>query len=219
MWEVLKAPSINRGVTTLDKSPTWMDKIITFIRDGVLPEDELEAERVQRRARWFAYHEGQLYEKSFTHPLLRCLTPKEGDYVLRETHRGACGSHQGTRTIAAKALRAGYYWPTMREDASAMVRKCKECQMHANLPHQAASTLTTIQAPLPFDMWGMDLLGLFPPASRQRRFLLVVVDYFTKWVDAAPLASITDKQVQQIIWQHLITRFGVPRILILDNGR
>ncbi|XP_010678169.1 uncharacterized protein LOC104893734 [Beta vulgaris subsp. vulgaris] len=58
MWEVLKAPNMNRGVTTLDRNPTWMDKIITFIRDGVLPEDELEAERVRRQARWFAYHEG-----------------------------------------------------------------------------------------------------------------------------------------------------------------
>ncbi|XP_057247305.1 uncharacterized protein LOC130589767 [Beta vulgaris subsp. vulgaris] len=219
MSEILRAPSINKAVNTLDRSPTWMDKIIAFIRDGNLPDNELEAERIRRRARWFVYHEDQLYKKSFTHPLLRCLTPGEGDYILQETHRGSCESHQGARTITAKALRAGYYWPTMREDASTMVRKCKECQMHANLPHQAASTLTTIQAPLPFDMWGMDLLGPFPPASGQQRFLLVAVDYFTKWVEAAPLASITDKQVQQFIWQHLITRFGFPRVLISDNDR
>ena len=102
-----------------------------------------------------------------------------------------------------------------------MVKKCKECQMHANLPHLAASSLTTIQAPMSFDIWEMHLLGPFPPASGQRRFLLVAVDYFKKWVEAAPLASITDKQVQQFIWQHLImiTRFGVPRVLISDNGR
>ncbi|XP_048493008.1 uncharacterized protein LOC125493585 [Beta vulgaris subsp. vulgaris] len=219
MWKVLEAHNINREVTTLDRSPTWMDKIISFSQDGILPEDELEVEKIRRWARWFTYHEGQLYKKSFTHPLLRCLTPQEGAYVLREIHQGACVSHQGARTITAKALQAGYYSPTMREDALKMVQKCKDCQMHANLPHQAASSLTTIQAPLPFDMWGMDLLGPFPPASRQRRFLLVAVDYFTKWVEAAHLASITDKQVQQFIWQHLITRFEVPRVLIPNNGQ
>ncbi|XP_048493195.1 uncharacterized protein LOC125493730 [Beta vulgaris subsp. vulgaris] len=64
MWEVLKAPSINKEVITLDRSPTWMDKIIAFIREGNLPENELKAERIRRRARWFVYHEGQQYTRS-----------------------------------------------------------------------------------------------------------------------------------------------------------
>lgn len=69
--------------------------------------------------------------------------------------------------------------------------------MHANFPHQAASPLTTIQAPLLFDVWGMDLLGPFAPGLGQRRFLLVVIDYLTKWVEEEPLTSMNNKQVQQ----------------------
>lgn len=64
----------------------------------------------------------------------------------------------------------------------------------------------------------MDLLGPFPPASGQRRFLIVIVDYFTKWVEAKPLASITEKQVEGYIWKNIITCFGIPRAIITDNG-
>ena len=135
MREILKAPSINRGVATLDRSPTWMNKIIYFSRDGTIPEDDLDDSHTTR---------GSCIKNHSHAPLLRCLTPQERDYVLREIHQGACGSHQGARTLTAKALRAGHYWPTMRADASKMVQKCNDCQMHANLPHQAASSLTTI---------------------------------------------------------------------------
>ncbi|RWV76896.1 hypothetical protein GW17_00062366 [Ensete ventricosum] len=64
----------------------------------------------------------------------------------------------------------------------------------------------------------MDLLGPFPPASGQRRFLIVGVDYFTKWLEAEPLASITERQVEGFVWKNIITRFGLPRAIITDNG-
>ena len=87
------------------------------MKDGKLPEDEKESVRVRKASKWFLWHDGHLYKKSFTHPLLKCITLEEGDYVLREIHEGACGAHQGARTIAGKALRSGYYWPTLKEDA------------------------------------------------------------------------------------------------------
>lgn len=65
----------------------------------------------------------------------------------------------------------------------------------------------------------MDLLGPFPPASGQRKFLIIAIDYFTKWIEAEPLATITDKQVQMFIWRNIITRFGFPKTLVSDNGR
>jgi len=65
----------------------------------------------------------------------------------------------------------------------------------------------------------MDLLGPFPAAVGQKKFLIVAIDYFTKWVEAEPLARITDKQVQEFIWKNIIARFGVPRMLVSDNGR
>ncbi|KAJ8475585.1 hypothetical protein OPV22_019312 [Ensete ventricosum] len=77
--------------------------------------------------------------------------------------------------------------------------------------------LTTTDHAWSFAQWGMDLLGPFPPASGQRRFLIVGVDYFTKWLEAEPLASITERQVEGFVWKNIITRFGLPRVIITDN--
>ncbi|XP_057247196.1 uncharacterized protein LOC130589714 [Beta vulgaris subsp. vulgaris] len=157
IWEVLEQPSINSlEVHTLNHTDTWMAEIIGYLRDGVLPIDEKEAEALKKKAGWFLWHEGHLYKKSYTHPLLKCVTPFEGNYILREIHEGACSSHQGAMTIVGKALRAGYYWPTLKHDAEVLVRKCPNCQLHGDIPRAPTNQLTTIQAS-PFDKWGMDL--------------------------------------------------------------
>jgi len=65
----------------------------------------------------------------------------------------------------------------------------------------------------------MDILGPFPKATGQQKYLLVTVDYFTKWVEAEAVASITEHEVRKFIWKNIITRFGVPQVIIFDNGR
>ncbi|XP_064941125.1 uncharacterized protein LOC135594645 [Musa acuminata AAA Group] len=66
--------------------------------------------------------------------------------------------------------------------------------------------------------WGLDLLGPFPPASGQRKYIIVGVDYFTKWVEAEPLATTTEHQMEKFVWKNLVTRFGLPRAIVTDNG-
>ena len=63
----------------------------------------------------------------------------------------------------------------------------------------------------------MDLLGPFPPVKGGRKYVVVVIDYFTKWVEAEPLASITSQVVQCFFWKNIICRFGVPREITVDN--
>nr|KYP32467.1 Pro-Pol polyprotein [Cajanus cajan] len=65
----------------------------------------------------------------------------------------------------------------------------------------------------------MDILGPFPPAKGQVKFLLVAIDYFTKWIEACPLAKITTENVQKFTWKSIICRFGIPHTLVTDNGR
>ncbi|KAL0449053.1 UNVERIFIED_CONTAM: hypothetical protein Slati_1461700 [Sesamum latifolium] len=74
-------------------------------------------------------------------------------------------------------------------------------------------------SPCPFIQWGMDIVGPFPLATGQRKFLLVAIDYFTKWVEAEPLARITEGEVMKFIWKNIVCRFGIPREIISDNGR
>nr|KYP73662.1 Pol polyprotein [Cajanus cajan] len=65
----------------------------------------------------------------------------------------------------------------------------------------------------------MDILGPFPPVKGQLKFLLVAVDYFTKWIEACPLAKITAENVQKFTWKNIICRFGIPHSLVTNNGR
>ncbi|XP_075515587.1 uncharacterized protein LOC142550234 [Primulina tabacum] len=76
-----------------------------------------------------------------------------------------------------------------------------------------------IWASCTFDQWGMDIVGPFPIARAQKKFLLVAVDYFSKWVEAEPFAKITEQEVLKFLWKNIVCRFGVPKRLISDNGR
>ena len=89
---------------------------------------------------------------------------------------------------------------------------------HTHLIHQPTGHLNPISRPWPFAQWGLDILGPFPRATGNRRFVLVVVDYFTKWAEAEALANIWDVDVKKFIWKNIITRFGVLNTLISDNG-
>ena len=74
-----------------------------------------------------------------------------------------------------------------------------------------------MSSPWPFAQWGLDIVGPFPKAARNKRYLLVGMDYFTKWVEPEPLANIRDVDVKRFVWRNIVTRFGVPRTLISDN--
>ena len=74
-------------------------------------------------------------------------------------------------------------------------------------------------APWPFAQWGLDIMGPFPTALRQLKFLIIGIDYFTKWVEAEPFATITEKSIRTFVWRNIICRYGIPRVLVSDNGK
>ena len=84
--------------------------------------------------------------------------------------------------------------------------------------HRPATCFSASQPPCPFFMWGMDLVGPLPKCQGQKQFLIVAIDYFTKWVEAKPLARIREKDVTQFFMEFIVFRFGVPRIVVTDNG-
>jgi hypothetical protein len=125
----------------------------------------------------------------------------------------------GARTLVHKVIRQGYYWPTMLQDATNLVTRCEKCQLYSNFSHTTATELTPIVNPIPFAQWGIDLLGSFPIAKTgQFQFLIVAVDYFTKWVEAEPLAQVKAANIQKFVWKSIICRFGLPKVIIADNG-
>jgi len=134
-----------------------------------------------------------LYKRGYGQPLLKCVTAEQAQYVIRELHEGICGYHFSARTMTTSST--GYFWPTMEADCHTFVKKCIPCQKHGNLIHQKQEQLHSILSPWPFAKWGMDILGPFTPGKGQVKFLIVVIDYFTKWIEAKSLATIIAQQV------------------------
>ncbi|GKU90960.1 hypothetical protein SLEP1_g4897 [Rubroshorea leprosula] len=194
--EVLDEPSFMKPwvmeISTNPDTPSWTDSIISFLRDGIAPEDRHEAMKLRKKASLYTLVDG--------------------------VHEGVCGSHVGARTLAHKVLRQGYYWPNMHKDATYFVQKCRKCQFFAHLTHQPAKELTNLVAPWPFAQWGLDLLGQFMKGVGGVTHLVVGVDYFTKWVEARPLSSLTSKKVEDFVFSLIIYRYGISNQIVADNG-
>ena len=127
--EVQKHPSIEEVPTfTIQKASNWMTPIMAFIQDGHLPQDIAKAKKVRKRAARFTILNDTLYKRGFSMPYLKCVDEEEAEYILEEIHQGICGDHTGPRLLVNKAIRTGYFWPTMQMDAVELVKKCDRCQ-------------------------------------------------------------------------------------------
>nr|GFA90341.1 reverse transcriptase domain-containing protein [Tanacetum cinerariifolium] len=188
-------------------------------KEGILPGDEKEARKLRLKARQYELMEGVLYKRSFLTPWLRSVGPLQAEYVMKEIHKGSCSMHAGPRSVVAKAIRLGYFWPTMHKDAQDMIHKCSDCQVHRPITRHPQQPLTPITAPWPFYKWGIDIAGPFPEGPGKVKFQIVAMDYFTKWIEAKAVATITGEQVKKFVWDNIVSCFGIPGEIISDNGK
>ncbi|CAJ2653396.1 unnamed protein product [Trifolium pratense] len=221
--EILPRPSIEKpskvvDINVIGDKDCWMTPVYNFLEHGTLPDDQKQATTVRRRACSYVILDGKLYRRGFSIPLLKCVDEDTADYILREVHEGINAQHLGGRSLARKALRAGYYWPTMQQDAKDHVKKCDKCQRHGDMHLAPPRELKSLSSPWPFAWWGMDLLGPFTKGLYQNRYLIVAVDYFTKWVEAEPLSDITSLRVLRFFKRNVLARFGIPQVVVTDNG-
>jgi len=177
-----------------------MDPIVSFLKDDVLPKEKLEVEKVRRRAPWFWLSEDhKLYKCSYSGPYLLCVHLEASETLLEELYEGICESHMGGRSLAHRTLTQGYWWPGMQKEAQEYVKKCDQCQRFAPNIHQPGGVLNPLSSPWPFAQYGLDIVSPFPKAARNKRYLMVGTDYFTKWVEAEPLANIRDMDAKKFI--------------------
>lgn len=120
--------------------------------------------------------------------------------------------------MAKKILRYGYFWPDINLDSAIYTKKCDRCQRFAKIPKAPSTELTQMVSAWSFAFWGNDLIGALPTAKSNFKYAIVVVDYFTKWAEEEPLATITSKKVISFVLKNIICRFGVPQKIITDNG-
>ncbi|GAU44722.1 hypothetical protein TSUD_88060 [Trifolium subterraneum] len=221
--EILSHPSIQKPTRVFDinaigDANCWMTPVYNYLAHGTLPNDEKEAATVKRRVCSYTLLDNKLYRRGFSIPLLKCADEATADYILREIHEGINSQHLGGRSLARKALRAGYYWPTMQQDAKEHMKNCDKCQRHGDMHLAPPHELKSLSSPWPFAWWGMDILGPFTRGNLQCRYLIVGVDYFTKWVEAEPLPEITSFRNLRFFKRDILCRFGIPQVVVTDNG-
>ena len=121
----------------------WRFPYIDYVLYGILPQDTKEAAAIRRKAPKFYYNAvtRTLYRRSHDGILLRCLSPKEAQEILKEAHDGMCGAHQPGPKLAYRLQRLGYYWPKMIADAITYAKRCHACQVHGDFIHQAPGYL------------------------------------------------------------------------------
>ncbi|RDX99554.1 Gypsy retrotransposon integrase-like protein 1, partial [Mucuna pruriens] len=200
-----------------EEQTTWMSPLIAYPSDEILPKDPAVAEKLIKDATRYIIIEGELYRRCFSFTLLRYIEGEEARYVIKEVHEGLCGSHIGGRALASKISRTSYYCPTLKDDCLNYVKRCDKCQRFVEVSNAPSEQLHSITSPWSFHKLGVDILGPFPPAQRQVKYLIVVVDYFTKWIEAKPVATISVERIKRFYWKKIICRFGLPAEIVSNN--
>ncbi|GJV47044.1 reverse transcriptase domain-containing protein [Tanacetum coccineum] len=113
----------------------------------------------------------------------RCVHGKEALDILEACHNGPTGGHHGANLTAKKVFDAGFFWPTIYKDAHELVKNCDSCQRQGKISQRDEMPQNSIQVCEIFDVWGIDFMGPFP-SSKGNKYILVAVDYLSKWVEA-----------------------------------
>nr|GEY13475.1 reverse transcriptase domain-containing protein [Tanacetum cinerariifolium] len=167
-------------------------------------------------ASWFAdfanYHAGNFIVKV----IRRCVHGKEALDILEACHNGPTGGHHGANLTAKKIFHSGFFWPTIYKDAHKFVKNCDSCQRQGKISQRDEMPQNSIQVCEIFDVWGIDFMGPFP-SSRGNKYILVAVDYLSKWVEAKALPT-NDSRVVCKFLKSLFVRFGSHRAIISDRG-
>jgi ribonuclease HI len=185
-------------IVNLIMTEDWWAPITLFLQGYYHPTDINEAKRLKHRSRDFALIEGQLYKKGVNQPMLKCVTETEGVQILREVHSWTCGSHAGPRALAAMVIRQGFYWPAMICAANRVTRSCEDYQKFSPRSGSPSQFTKLITHMWPLQRWGLDIVGPLPTAQGNLKFTFVVVEYFTKWIEAREISTITSKTAQKL---------------------
>nr|GFB56649.1 reverse transcriptase domain-containing protein [Tanacetum cinerariifolium] len=156
----------------------------------------------------------------------RCVAGQEAIDILKACHSGPTGGHHGPNYTARKVFDSGFYCPTIYHDAQNFVKNCDVCQRQGKITQKDEMPQNSIQKDeMPqnsiqvceiFDVWGIDFMGPFS-SSRGNKYILIAVDYLSKWVEAKALST-NDAQVVCKFLKNLFARFGAPRAIISDRG-
>jgi hypothetical protein len=218
-------PSVNSKVTesimAVSSIPAipWYANYVNYLVSEVIPPELNSHQRKKflHDVKFYYWDEPYLFKHCSDQVIRRCVAEHEVRDILFNAHSSDYGGHFGGQTTASKVLQSGFYWPTLFRDAHNFVRNCDRCQRTGNISRRHEMPLNNIFQVELFDVWGIDFMGPFV-SSYGKRYILVAVDYVSKWVEACAYDTNDAKVVLQFLKKNIFTRFGTPRAIISDGG-
>jgi hypothetical protein len=197
----------------------WYGDIIIYLQTQTFQPALSSNERrhVRYQARHYIILGDTLYRRGLDSVFWCCLTFEEAEKDLNDYHYGACGGHMSGYATAQKILRAGYFWPSLFTDYITAVQKCHACQTYNQKIRSHPAPFHPVVSIGPFAKWGIDFMTCHPHSARGHGYIIVVVDYFTKWAEAMSTFDNTGKTIELFLFNHVITFFGVPQAIIIDH--
>eukprot|EP00253_Pinus_taeda_P033788 PITA_33788 len=159
-----------------------------------------------------------LYRHGINTVLRRCLTHEEAEKVLNDYHSGTCGGHQSSYATVQNILRAGYFWSTMFKDCITAFKSCHACQIFDSKTIIPPAPLQPVGAIGSFAKWGIDFMTCNPTSTGGHGYIIVTVDYFTKWTKAMPTLNNNDEMAALFFFNHVVSRFSVPQAIVTNHG-
>jgi hypothetical protein len=199
--------------------PPWYADIINYLATDQIPPhwSKQDKDRFFKQVRFYFWEDPELFKYCADQIIRRCVPESEFHSILSFCHSLACGGHFSAKKTAAKVLQCGFTWPTLFKDAYDFCRACERCQRLGAMSRRDMMPLNPILIVEIFDVWGIDFMGPFPP-SFGYEYILVGVDYVSKWVEAVATKTNDHKVVVKFIQTNIFSRFGTPRAIISDGG-
>jgi hypothetical protein len=204
----------------ITSSDPWYGDILVYLQTLKYPTSASHDEHhcICYQAKNYLILDDTLYQRGVDCILHRCLTHEEAVIVLNDFHIGACGGHLSRLATTQNIIRAGYFWMTLIKDCIESVKKCHPCQIFSQKMRVHPTPMFPIITIGPFTKWGIDYTTCNPPSSRWHRYIIVVVDYFTKCVEAMPMFKDDGETVALFLFNQIIARFGILRNIFTNHG-
>ncbi|KAK8925800.1 hypothetical protein KSP39_PZI018378 [Platanthera zijinensis] len=202
-----------------ESTTPWYADIVNYIASNIMPPELTyqQRKRFMHQVRSYLWDDPYLFKVGADGVVRRCVPEEEVKFILEKCHNSPYGGHfMGDRT-AMKVLEAGFFWPNLFRDSREFVKQCDRCQRSDNLRKTDEMPMNTILEVELFDVWGIDFMGPFV-SSNGNLYILLAVDYVSKWVEAIATPKNDAKVVLNFLKNFLFNRFGTPRAIISDGG-
>ena len=196
-----------------------LEDILFFLHSGECPKnmERVQRHRLVKKSLSYQLIGDDLYHKGKDLILRRVPYVREIDKILESCHDGVCGGHFAQEITSRKILQAGFVWPSMHRDVQHWCKTCRACQEAGNRKLSYGPRVPIVSYG-PFEKWGIDAIGPLPRTSSGKEYIIVAVDYMTRWAEAASTTRITATEVGKFVFDYICSRFGTPLELLSDRG-